>query len=49
MSGPEIARLIAEFESIQDAIKTNQSKGPDIHHHEQVKSVQEKFQTQVKA
>ena len=49
VSGPEIARLIAEFESMQDAIKTNQSKGPDVHHHEQVKGVQERFQTQVKA
>ena len=33
VSGPEIARLITEFESIQDAIRTNQSKGPDVHHH----------------
>ena len=49
VSGPEIARLIAEFESVQDAIKTNQSKGPDVYHHEQVKSVQEKFQAQVGA
>ena len=48
VSAPEIARLIAEFESLQDAIKTNQSKGPDIYHHEQVKSVQGKFQTLVK-
>ena len=49
VSGPEIARLITELESIQDAIRTNQSKGPDVHHHEQMKSVQERFQTQVKA
>ena len=49
VSGPEIARLIAEFESMKDAIKTNQSKGPDVHHHEQVKGVQERFQIQVKA
>ena len=49
VSGPEIARLIAEFESVQDAIKTNQSKRPDVHHQEQVKSVQEKFQAQVRA
>ena len=49
VSGPEIARLITEFESIQDAIRTNQSKGPDVHHHEQMKSVQDRFQTQVRA
>ena len=49
VSGPEIARLITEFESIQDAIRTKQSKGPDVHHHEQMKSVQERFQTQVTA
>ena len=49
VSGPEIARLIAEFESMKDAIKTNQIKGPDVHHHEQVKGVQERFQIQVKA
>ena len=49
VSGPEIARLITEFESIQDAIMTKQSKGPDVHNHEQMKSVQERFQMQVRA
>ena len=49
VSGPEVAWLIMEFESIQDVIKTNQSKGPDVHHHEQMRSVQERFQTQVRA
>jgi hypothetical protein len=49
VSGPEVASVVAEFEASQDAIKTNQSKGPDVHHHEQVKSVQKNFQKQVGA
>lgn len=40
VSGPEIARLAAKFESTQDTIKIYQSKGPDVHHNEQMKSVQ---------
>ena len=43
VSGPEVDRIITEFESIQDAIRTTQSKGPDVHHHEQMKTVQERF------
>ena len=49
VSGPEIARVVAEFEAFHDVIKTNQSKGPDIHHHEQVMSVQTNFQKHVES
>ncbi|VDI48817.1 Hypothetical predicted protein, partial [Mytilus galloprovincialis] len=35
VSGPEIARVINEFESAQERIKKDQSKGPDLRHHEQ--------------
>jgi len=47
VSGPEVAGAIAQFESVQDLVKCKQSKGPDIHHHEQSKSTQNKFCTQV--
>ena len=47
VSGPEIAGAIAQFESVQDLVKRKQSRGPDIHHHEQSKSTQNKFCTQV--
>ncbi|VDI46156.1 Hypothetical predicted protein, partial [Mytilus galloprovincialis] len=49
VSGPEIARVINEFESAQERIKKDQSKGPDLRHHEQVKSRQDTFARQVKA
>ncbi|VDI61335.1 Hypothetical predicted protein [Mytilus galloprovincialis] len=49
VSGPEIARVINEFESAQERIKKDQSKGPDLRHHEQVKSRQDTFSRQVKA
>ena len=37
VSGPEVACAVSEFEACQDSIKAKQSKGPDVHHHEQVK------------
>ncbi|VDI11877.1 Hypothetical predicted protein, partial [Mytilus galloprovincialis] len=46
VSGPEIARVINEFESAQERIKKDQSKGPDLRHHEQVKSRQDTFARQ---
>ena len=51
VSGPEIARLIGELESAQEAtIKTKKTKAYiDYHHHKQVKSIQETFETQVRA
>ena len=47
VSGPEMARLINEFESAQEEIKRDQSEGPDIRHREQVKSKQAIFSKQV--
>ena len=49
VSGPEMARVINEFEKSQELIKRTQSKGPDLRHHEQVKGVQTTFMKQLKA
>uniref|UniRef100_K1R491 Uncharacterized protein n=1 Tax=Magallana gigas TaxID=29159 RepID=K1R491_MAGGI len=49
VSGPEVARVINEFESAQEQIKKDQSKGPDIRHHEQVRSQQNTFAKHVNA
>ena len=49
MSGPEVSRVIADFELAQGVIRNNQKNDPDSLHHEQVHSVQKTFQTQVKA
>ena len=49
VSGPEIARIIGEFEASKDLISHNQSKSPNLLHHEQVKSIQGAFEKQVTA
>lgn len=49
VSGPEVARVINEFESAQEQIKKDQSKGPDIRHYEQVRSQQNTFAKHVNA
>ena len=49
VAGPEMARVIGEFEDSVQSLKQKQSQGPDIKHHEQVKSVQATFAKQVKA
>ena len=49
VSGPEVARAAATFEAQLDVIKSNQSKGPDMRHHDQVSSVQTNFKRQVQA
>jgi len=46
VAGPEIARLIAEFEA---AMEEGNAKAPDLRHHEQVKSIQSTFEKQVLA
>ena len=47
VAGPEMARVIGEFNDSVENIREKQSKGPDIKHHEQVKSVQSTFAKQV--
>ena len=47
--GPEMARVVSEFEESVESIKEKQSHGPDIKHHEQVKSVQVRFAKQVQS
>ncbi|VDI50437.1 Hypothetical predicted protein [Mytilus galloprovincialis] len=49
VSGPEMARVINEFQTSQEWIKRDQSKGPDVRHHEQTKSKETAFSNQVKA
>ena len=49
VAGPEMARVIGEFEGSVESIKQKQSKGPDVKHHEQVRSVQETFAKEVKS
>lgn len=49
VSGPEMARIINDFESCQEMVKHSQSQGPDVRHHEQRKGVQSTFRKQVKA
>lgn len=48
VSGPEVARLINEFETSVDNQKQEQSKGPDMRHHEQQRSYQVRLQVNVK-
>jgi len=38
VAGPEVASFVAEFEVCQDSVKASQTKGKDVHHHEQEKS-----------
>ncbi|KAH3735692.1 hypothetical protein DPMN_042227 [Dreissena polymorpha] len=47
--GPEIARVVNEFEISQERIKQEQTKEPDIKHHEQLESKQNSFVKQVQA
>ena len=49
VSGPEVVRAAATFEAQLDVIKSNQSKGPDMRHHDQVSSVETNFKRQVQA
>ena len=44
-----MARAVNEFELSQELIKYEQSKGPDIRHHEQIESKQKAFVDQVRA
>ena len=48
IAGPEIARIIAEFEISQD-ISSSKTKCTDTLHHEQSRSAQSKFEQQVHA
>ena len=45
--GPEIACAVNELELSQERIKHEQSKGPDVRHHEQFESRQKAFVKQV--
>ncbi len=47
--GPEMACVVYEFEISQERIKQEQTKGPDIKHHEQVESKHNSFVKQVQA
>ena len=47
--GPEMARVVNEFEISLERIKQEQTKGPDIKHHEQVESKHNSFVKQVQA
>ncbi|VDI65761.1 Hypothetical predicted protein [Mytilus galloprovincialis] len=47
--GTEMDRVINEFQTSQEWIKRDQSKGPDVRHHEQTKSKQIVCSNQVKA
>lgn len=47
--GPEVSRLINEFQTSEELTKKSQSEGPDLRHHEQMSGVQATFQKQVKA
>ena len=40
VAGPDMARVIGEFEDSVQSLKQKQSQGPDFKYHEQVKSVQ---------
>ena len=46
ISGPEMARVIGQFEAAQEQIKNVNSKRLEVRHHEQFKAVQEKFTKQ---
>ncbi|KAL9978410.1 hypothetical protein ACROYT_G015923 [Oculina patagonica] len=47
VAGPEVASVVAQFEACHDSIKSSQTKGPDVHHHEQKRSTQCTFESQV--
>ena len=47
--GPDIARAIEEFGQSQDLLDVCSENPADCHHHDQTKSVQQTFITQVKA
>ena len=47
ISGPEMARVIGEFEASQEQIKHVNNIRLDVRHHEQFKAVQERFMKQV--
>ncbi|KAK3083940.1 hypothetical protein FSP39_005667 [Pinctada imbricata] len=49
VSGPEMARLVNEFELSQEVTKTRQKDCPISKHHEQTKSIQNTFMTNVKS
>ena len=44
-----MARAVKEFELSQELIRYEQSKGPDIRHHQQIESKQKAFVDQVRA
>ena len=44
-----MARAVNEFELLQELIRYEQSKGPDIRHHKQIESKQKAFVDQVRA
>ena len=47
--GQEMTRAVKEFELSQELIRYEQSKGPDIRHHQQIESKQKAFVDQVRA
>ena len=47
IAGPEVARLINEFEVSSESSHSKQVKGPDLLHHEQVSYIQKAFAKQV--
>ena len=49
VSGPEIARIISEFEVCRDFIKHGPNSPPSSLHHEQVKIIQSTFQRKITA
>ena len=49
VSGPEVARLVKEFECSLEVTKGDRGKKPDRCHHEQRKGVQKAFKKQVKS
>ena len=49
VSGPEVARLVNEFECLLEVTKSDQGKKPDCRHHEQRKGVQNAFKKQVES
>jgi hypothetical protein len=49
VAGPEIARVITEFETSQESLRYTETSAPDTRHHEQVKGVQTNFRKQVQS
>ena len=47
VSGPEVTRVVHEFQSSINLLKHEQSKGPDIRHHERQNFAQKRFKTHV--